>query len=113
MVRKIFKTLARVNKKPVLQKHSLKKSYDAVVIGGGLHGLATAYFLAKNHGMNNVAVIERRYIGFGGSGRNTAIMQLLSNLMPYQLMSFGTESKRLCKSCSIWNCGIARYRFSK
>jgi len=54
---------------------SLKSSYDAVIIGGGLHGLATAYFLASRHGMTNVAVIEKRYIGFGGAGRNTAIVR--------------------------------------
>jgi sarcosine oxidase subunit beta len=61
--------------KPMWQKHPLKRSYDAVIIGGGLHGLATAYFLARNHGMNHVAVVERHYIGFGGSGRNTAIVR--------------------------------------
>ncbi len=53
----------------------LKSSYDAVIIGGGLHGLATAYFLATRHGMRDVAVIEKRYIGFGGAGRNTAIVR--------------------------------------
>ena len=53
----------------------LGSSYDAVIIGGGLHGLATAYFLARDHGMYNVAVLEKRYIGFGGAGRNTAIVR--------------------------------------
>ena len=48
---------------------------DAVIIGGGLHGLATAYFLAREHGMTDIAVIEKNYIGFGGSGRNTAIVR--------------------------------------
>jgi len=56
-------------------KAPLKSSHDAVIIGGGLHGLAAAYFLAQNHGMKDVAVIEKRYIGFGGSGRNTAIVR--------------------------------------
>lgn len=56
-------------------KAPLKASYDAVIIGGGLHGVATAYFLARNHGMTNVAVIEKRYLGFGGAGRNTAIVR--------------------------------------
>ena len=56
-------------------KTQLKPSYDAVIIGGGLHGLATAYYLARNHGMKNVAVIEKHYIGFGGAGRNTAIVR--------------------------------------
>jgi sarcosine oxidase subunit beta len=57
------------------KKPALKPNYDAVIIGGGLHGLAAAYFLARDHGMRNVAVLEKRYIGFGGSGRNTAIVR--------------------------------------
>ncbi len=61
--------------KRLWKKAPLRSSYDAVIIGGGLHGLATAYFLARDHGMTNVAVIERKYIGFGGSGRNTAIVR--------------------------------------
>jgi sarcosine oxidase subunit beta len=54
---------------------SLRKSYDAVIIGGGVHGLAAAYYLARDHGMTSVAVLEKHYIGFGGSGRNTAIVR--------------------------------------
>jgi sarcosine oxidase subunit beta len=46
-----------------------------VIIGGGLHGLATAYYLAHEQGITDVAVIEKRYIGFGGAGRNTAIVR--------------------------------------
>jgi len=56
-------------------KPALRSKYDAVIIGGGLHGLATAYYLARDQGMNNVAVIEKRYLGFGGAGRNTAIVR--------------------------------------
>jgi sarcosine oxidase, subunit beta len=56
-------------------KAPFKPSYDAVIIGGGLHGMATAYFLARDHGIRDVAVIEKRYIGFGGAGRNTAIVR--------------------------------------
>ena len=56
-----------------------KASYDAVIIGGGGHGLATAYYLAANHGITNVAVIERGYIGSGNVGRNTTIVR--SNYM--------------------------------
>ncbi len=52
-----------------------KPSYDAVIIGGGGHGLATAYYLAKEHGMTNIAVIEKGWIGGGNSGRNTAIIR--------------------------------------
>ena len=57
------------------QPDRLKSSYDAVIIGGGLHGLATAYFLARDHGITDVAVLEKRFIGFGGAGRNTAIVR--------------------------------------
>jgi sarcosine oxidase subunit beta len=52
-----------------------KSSYDVVIIGGGGHGLATAYYLAANHGINNVAVLERSYIGSGNVGRNTTIVR--------------------------------------
>ncbi len=50
-------------------------SYDAVIIGGGLHGLSTAYYLAKNHGMTNIAVVERGWIGNGNAVRNTTIIR--------------------------------------
>ena len=59
----------------VLHQPMLKKAYDAVIIGGGGHGLATAYFLAKNHGMRNIAVLERGAIGQGNSGRNTQVVR--------------------------------------
>ncbi|MCQ0092699.1 sarcosine oxidase subunit beta family protein [Roseovarius sp. M141] len=52
-----------------------KAHYDVVVIGGGLHGLATAYYLAKNHGIHNVAVLEKGWIGGGNAGRNTTIVR--------------------------------------
>ncbi len=57
------------------KKPRLKKSYDAVIVGGGLHGLATAYFLATRYGLTDVAIVEKSYIGFGGAGRNTAIVR--------------------------------------
>jgi len=53
----------------------LKRRYDVVIVGGGSHGLATAYYLAKNHGVRNVAVLEQSYIGSGASGRNTTIIR--------------------------------------
>ena len=46
-----------------------------MIIGGGAHGLATAYYLAKNHGITDVAILEKSYIGAGGSGRNTTIIR--------------------------------------
>jgi sarcosine oxidase subunit beta len=52
-----------------------KKRYDAVVIGGGGHGLATAYYLAKEHGMRDVAVLEKGWLGGGNTGRNTTIVR--------------------------------------
>ena len=52
-----------------------RASYDAIIIGGGGHGLATAYYLAKNHGMTQIAVLERGWIGGGNTGRNTTIVR--------------------------------------
>jgi heterotetrameric sarcosine oxidase beta subunit len=56
-----------------------KSTYDVVIIGGGGHGLATAYYLAANHGIKNIAVLERAYIGSGNVGRNTTLVR--SNYM--------------------------------
>ena len=53
----------------------LKDRYDVVIVGGGSHGLATAYYLAKNHGITNVAVLEADYIASGNTGRNTTIIR--------------------------------------
>ncbi|HEX3136499.1 MAG TPA: sarcosine oxidase subunit beta family protein [Casimicrobiaceae bacterium] len=52
-----------------------KPSYDAIVVGGGGHGLATAYYLAKEHGISNVAVLEKGWLGGGNTGRNTTIVR--------------------------------------
>ena len=59
----------------VSRPERLKKSYDVVIIGGGGHGLAAAYYLARDHGITNVAVLEKGYIGGGNTGRNTAIVR--------------------------------------
>jgi sarcosine oxidase subunit beta len=53
----------------------LRDSYDVVIIGGGSHGLATAYYLARDHGIRKVAVLEKSYIGSGAAGRNTTILR--------------------------------------
>ena len=52
-----------------------KKEYDAIIIGGGGHGLATAFYLAKKHNMKNIAVVEKGWIGGGNTGRNTTIIR--------------------------------------
>jgi len=60
---------------PVWRSPEPKRAYDALVVGGGGHGLATAYYLAKNHGIRNVAVLERGWLGGGNTGRNTTIVR--------------------------------------
>jgi len=61
--------------KPVWREPEPKPEYDVVIIGGGGHGLSTAYYLAKNHGITNVAVLEKGYLGGGNVGRNTTIVR--------------------------------------
>jgi sarcosine oxidase subunit beta len=60
---------------PAWAPATLKPSYDALIIGGGGHGLATAYYLAKEHGLTKIAVLERGWIGGGNTGRNTTIVR--------------------------------------
>jgi sarcosine oxidase subunit beta len=74
-------------------RHDLKERYDAVIIGGGAHGLACAYYLAKEHGITDVAVLEKAYIGSGGSGRNTAIVR--SNYLTPEGVRFYDQSVKL------------------
>jgi sarcosine oxidase, subunit beta len=71
----------------------LRDSYDVVIVGGGSHGLATAYYLAKNHGITNVAVLEQSYIGSGAAGRNTTIVR--SNYRTPEGAEFYSESVKL------------------
>jgi heterotetrameric sarcosine oxidase beta subunit len=61
--------------KPVWRNPAPKPRYDVVIIGGGGHGLATAYYLAKVHGITNVAVLEKGWLGGGNTGRNTTIVR--------------------------------------
>ena len=61
--------------KPVWRNPEPKPEYDVIIIGGGGHGLSTAYYLAKEHGITNVAVLEKGYLGGGTVGRNTTIVR--------------------------------------
>ncbi len=60
---------------PAWRKPAPRGRYDVVIIGGGGHGLATAYYLAKEHGIRDVAVLEKGPIGLGNTGRNTTIIR--------------------------------------
>ena len=60
---------------PHWRNPSPKSAYDVIIIGGGGHGLSTAYYLAQNHGIRNVAVLEKGHIGSGNIGRNTTIVR--------------------------------------
>jgi sarcosine oxidase, subunit beta len=76
----------------------LKRRYDVVIVGGGSHGLATAYYLAKRHGITDVAILEKSYIGSGASGRNTTIIR--SNYRTPEGAAFYGESVRLYEGLS-------------
>jgi len=80
------------------RKPQLKDRYDVVIIGGGAHGLACAYYLAKEHGITDVAIVEKRYIGSGGSGRNTTIIR--SNYLTPEGVRFYDESVKLYEEMS-------------
>jgi sarcosine oxidase subunit beta len=66
---------AHRNWTPVWRSPEPKSAYDVVIVGGGGHGLATAYYLAKNHGLTSVAVVERGWLGGGNTGRNTTVVR--------------------------------------
>lgn len=63
------------NWQPAWRESEPKKQYDVIIVGGGGHGLATAYYLARQHGITNVAVLEKSYLGSGNIGRNTTIIR--------------------------------------
>jgi len=76
----------------------LKKEYDVIIIGGGLHGLATAYYLVKNHNIQSIAVVEKGWIGGGNAGRNTTIIR--SNYMMPGNHQFYEHSLKLWENLS-------------
>ncbi|MBB1489262.1 FAD-dependent oxidoreductase [Oceanospirillum sediminis] len=76
----------------------LKPSYDVVIIGGGGHGVATAYYLAKYHGITNVAVLEKGYLGGGNTARNTAVIR--SNYLTSEGVKFYSESVKMFEGLS-------------
>ncbi|NMG49806.1 FAD-dependent oxidoreductase [Azoarcus communis] len=78
--------------------NKLKSSYDVVIIGAGGHGLAAAYYLATEHGIKNVCVLEKGYIGGGNTGRNTTIIR--SNYLTPEGVKFYDESVRLWQDLS-------------
>jgi sarcosine oxidase subunit beta len=86
------------DKRMFTEPSGLKESYDAVIIGAGGHGLAAAYYLARDYGITDVAVLEKGYIGAGGTGRNTAIIR--SNYLTPEGVKFYDESIRLFKDLS-------------
>jgi heterotetrameric sarcosine oxidase beta subunit len=72
--------------KPVWRDAELKRAYDVVIVGGGGHGLATAFYLAKEHAIGSIAVLEKGWLGSGNVGRNTTIIRsnyLLSGNIPF------------------------------
>ncbi|AVV35366.1 sarcosine oxidase subunit beta [Halomonas sp. SF2003] len=76
----------------------MKSRYDVVIIGGGGHGLATAYYLAKYHGITNIAVLEKAYLGSGNTARNTAVIR--SNYLTPEGVRFYSESVRMFQGLS-------------
>jgi len=88
--------LTRRDWPPAWRHHELARTYDVVIVGAGVHGLATAYYLASRHGITNVAVLDKAYLGGGGSGRNTAIIR--SNYLTPDGVRFYDRSVRLYES---------------
>ncbi len=85
-------------KQRMWRSHDLQSSYDVVIVGGGVHGLGTAYYLASQRGIHRVAVLEKGYLGCGNSGRNTAILR--SNYRTPEGIPFYDASLKLYEDLS-------------
>ena len=86
------------------KSHRLKRRYDVVIIGAGVHGLATAYYLGKRFGVRDIALLDKGYLGSGASGRNTAILR--SNYRTPEGVAFYNASLKLYEELSSalgWN----------
>jgi sarcosine oxidase subunit beta len=86
------------------RRHELRKNYDLVIVGAGVHGLSAAYYLGKLHGMRNIALLDKSYLGAGASGRNTAILR--SNYRTPEGIPFYDASVKLYEEMSqelSWN----------
>ena len=90
--------LANPAKRHLPAEQPLKRAYDVVIVGGGGHGLAAAYHLAKDHGIRDVAVIEKGYLGGGNTARNTAIVR--ANYLTEDGVRFYDESMKLFDAMS-------------
>jgi sarcosine oxidase subunit beta len=92
------------------RRPDLKPAYDIVIIGAGAHGLAAAYYLGKIHGVRKVALLEKKWLGYGASGRNTAILR--SNYRTVEGIPFYEASIRLYENLSReleWNLLFSRH----
>ena len=80
------------------RSHELKSGYDVVIVGAGVHGLATAYYLGKLYGVRKVALLDKGYLGAGASGRNTAILR--SNYRTPEGVAFYQAALKLYENLS-------------